>query len=530
MHRRIACISLSDIRVEIARERESSSRDSPLAVIVARPAGVVKTERDILGGTRIDFVSREGRAFGVRPGQTMAAARAICAELRVRVVAEGIVRTALARIAETVLAFGPATSFDVTQDVVWVDVGGCAHLHGGEVELARTLGAHVRAMGHACRVAVADGPRVSAAVARHSPTRRERNANDSAGASNSEPIVVPAGKGAAAVRSLPISALGLDDDVSTWLADLGLKTCGDLQKLPRRALGTRLRERVQDVMLFLDGRDPAPLEAWRPPEVPEERFELDWGVHSIESLVFALKTLCDRLAVRLHGRALAAARLEIVFSLDRALCPDPGRHRLELCIVLPSPIARAADLLAVVRARLDGCSLEAPVLAVTLRIPELARASSRTLDLLTPEPKADHALPRLIGELVAEFGEGAVGILALVDTWAPTNRTRLAPCLGMPSVDKIVDRTRKGVAKPRHALTTLALEPSRLVKPSHVSRSALARAHHIARVEAVEWWTNASSSQGCVRRDLFAAWIDGALGWLELRDSNERPLLCGFMD
>jgi protein ImuB len=531
MHRRIACISLPDIRVEIARERESSSRDSPLAVIVARPAGVVKTERDILGNTRIDFVSREGRAFGVRPGQTMAAARAICAELRVRVVAEGIVRTALARIAETVLAFGPATAFDVTQDVVWVDVGGCAHLHGGEVELARTLGAHVRAMGHACCVAVADGPRVSAAVARHLPTLRERSATDSAGASSDfEPVVVPAGKGALAVRSLPISALGLDDDVSTWLADLGLKMCGDLQKLPRRALGTRLRERVQDVMLFLDGRDPAPLEAWRPPEVPEERFELDWGAHSIETLVFALKTLCDRLAVRLHGRALAAARLEIVFSLDRALCPDPCRHRLELCIVLPSPIARAADLLAVVRARLEGCSLEAPVLAVTLRIPELARASSRTLDLLTPEPKADHALPRLIGELVAEFGEGAVGILALVDTWVPTDRTRLVPSLGMPSVDKTVDRTRKGVAKPRHALTTSALEPSRLVKPSHVSRSALARAHHIARVEAVEWWANRSSSQGCVRRDLFAAWIDGALGWLELRDSNEKPLLCGWID
>jgi protein ImuB len=411
MGRRIACIALPDVRLEIARESEPQP---VLAVIVAHAGGAVQTDRDVLGNTRIDVVSHEAGAFGVRPGQTVAAARAKCAALRVRVVPNATVQTTLARVAEAMLAFGPTTAFDVARDVVWVDVGGCAHLHGGEIELARALGAAVRSLGHACRVAVADGPRVASAVARFS-TRP-----NVASSIPEEPVVVPEGKGAFAVRSLPIAALALDDDVSAWMEDLGLSTCGDLQKLPRKALGMRLGERVHDVMQLLDGRDLAPLEAWRPPEVPEERVELEWGAHSTESLAFVLKILCDRLAARLHGRALAAARLELVLTLDRALLPSPSvragplpaetetcPHRSVLSMILPSPIVRAADLLSIVRVRLDGCSLPAPVLAVTLRAPELARAPGRTLDLLSPGPKAHRALPRLVAELVPRRAHAA---------------------------------------------------------------------------------------------------------------------------
>jgi protein ImuB len=501
MNRRIACIALPDIRLEIARDREPQSL---LVVIVARRGTATQTERDVLGNTRIDFVSREAGAFGVRAGQTVAAARAKCAELRVRVVAEGIVHTALARIAEAALAFGPSTAFDVAQDVVWVDVGGCAHLHGSENELVQALGAHVRAMGHVCRVAVAEGPRLAAAIARFSK----------------KDLVIPEGKAADAVRSLPIAALGLDDDTSGWLADLGLSACGDLQKLPRRALGVRLGERVHDVMQLLDGRDPTPLEAWRPPEVPEERIELDWGAHSIEALSFVLKTLCDRLAARLQGRALAATRLELVIALDRALCEDGG-HRVALPLALPSPISRPTDLLAIVRARLEGCLLSAPAVAVTLRAPELARTPARTLDLLSAEPKARLALPRLVAELAAEHGEKTVGILALVDTWRPIERTRLIP-YGSP-------RERE----PKHALVTSALEPSRLVHASKAPREVLARARHLARTEAIEWWrhsTHSAQARRDGRHDLFVAWMNDALAWLELRSPEPAPLLRGWID
>jgi protein ImuB len=427
-------------------------------------------------------------------------------EIRVEIVRErNSVRAALERVAEAALAFGPAAAFDVAQDVVWVEIGGCAHLHGSERELAQALDARVRALGHACRVAVADGPRIAAAVARFA-------------LDGTTPLVVPEEKGAAAMRFLPVAALGLEDDVTAWLTDLGLRTCGDLQKLPRRALGTRLGARAHDVMQLLGGEDRSPLDVWRPPEVPEERVELEWGAGSVEALAFVTKTLCDRLAVRLNGRAMAAARLELVLGLDRALCEGSSPTSV-LDVSLPMPIARAEDLLAVVRARLERHSLAAPVLTAMLRAIELARVSGRPLNLLAPEPKADVALPRLVSELAADLGDASIGTLGLVDTWAPDERTRLVP-FGQPA------------AVPRHALLTSTIEPSRLVRPRRVPRESLADAELLARMESTEWWR-----QGILRRresvrDLFMLWVaeQQGLAWVELVSPDDEAWLRGWMD
>jgi protein ImuB len=358
---------------------------------------------------------------------------------------------------------------------------------------------------------MADGPRIASAVARFAESTPE------------QPRLVPPGQGAMAMRALPIAALALGSDVTRWLVDLGLPRCGDLQKLPRRSLGTRLGARAHDVMQLLDGEDRTPLDAWRPPEVPEERAELEWGAHSLEALAFVLKMLCDRLAARLHGRAMAATRLELVLSLDRALLckegvatapPQQGRnpepaHVSTLIVVLPAPLAHAADLLAVVRARLENHALAAPVLVATLRAPELVRAPGRTLDMLDPEPRATLALPRLVAELAAELGAARVGVLVLVDTWSPDERTRLVPYgASAPS--------------PRHALTS-ALEPSRLVEPSRVGREELAVVVPLTRFEATEWWR-----RGPQRRDVAAAWMPGALAWVELGEDG--AVIRGWVD
>jgi protein ImuB len=329
------------------------------------------------------------------------------------------------------------------------------------------------------------------------------------------------------MRALPIAALALDDDVTRWLVDLGLRRCGDLQKLPRRSLGTRLGARAHDVMQLLDGEDRAPLDAWRPPEVPEERVELEWGAQSVEALAFVLKTLCDRLAARLHGRAMAAARLELVLTLDRALC-EGASHVSTLTAVLSAPLSRAADLLAVLRVRLEQHTLAAPALVVTLRAPELARAPGRTLDMLEPEPRATRALPRLVAELAAELGAARVGVLALSDTWSPDERTRLVPYGAPPATTRhAMGRENHTAQTPEGRLGTSALEPSRLAEPSHRTRDELTSVIPLARYEATEWWR-----RGPRRRDMAAAWVgssgEGALAWVEL--GEDVVLVRGWVD
>jgi protein ImuB len=513
--RRVACIALPQIRVEIARERErrqgeAQGGDAQLvafAVVIARPGGTVRSERDVLGNTRLDVVSREARASGVRVGHTVAAARAKCASLRVRVVAESAVRTGLARVAEVALAFGPSTEFDVATDVVWVEIGGCAHLHGGERDLAQALEGRVRALGHACRVSIADGPRIAAAVARFGPAQR--------GA-----LVVPEGKGDEAMRALPVEALGLDGEdqgLVVWLRDLGLRTCGDLQGLPRRSLGTRLGARTKDVMQLLRGEDRAPLDAWRPPEVPEERAELEWGASSIEGLAFVARALCDRLAARLEGRAMAAARLGLVLGLDRALLGEGASPLLVVDVALPVPIVSASDLFAVVRTRLERIDLPAPVLALTLRAHELSSSRPRALDLLAPEPKAERALTPLVAELTADLGTASVGMLALADTWSPYERTRLVPCRAT-WVSSGFQPAAAGAADVPSALVTSAIEPSRLLhsaRPLHKSLDSLEGMAILTRLDAIEWWR-----QLLPPRDFCAAWDGAGLAWVEVRSAT----------
>ncbi|MGO9712996.1 MAG: hypothetical protein ACLQBL_29325 [Polyangiaceae bacterium] len=508
---RIAAVYLPFVRIELARAR--SGEGLPLAVVIARPRGAVKDERSLLGGTRLDEVSSEARRCGVRHGETIAAARAKCAELLVRVVTEEAVRDVLHAVAEAALCFGRTASIDEARDVVCVDVTGCGHLFGGEEGLARALGERIGAMHHGpARVTIAEGPRVAAAIVR---ALRKR-----------ETYVVPSGRNAEAIRALPITALPIAPGSIAWLGKLGLAKIGDLQKLPASGLATRLGAAHAEVMSLLAGDDGAPLDPYVPPEVPEERAELEYGIDKTEALLFVVKTLCDRLAARLAGRAMATVRLEVVLSLDHGIARDSAKEA-SLQIAVPSPLASASELLAVVRARVESWTIPAPILAVALRATELARKEGTALDLFVPEAKADRALPRLVAELVADLGERSVGTLALANTWIPEERSTLVP----------FDRLRRSHSPhlPHPSLVSQAPEPSRVLGAPLIVEG-MEPLHLIARIDAVEWWRARQTGQAGGARDFVTAWDarDGRLAWVAVdRDSGQaqaRARVLGWMD
>lgn len=587
----------------------------PIAVVVAPPP---MTETKLLGNTRLSVVSREARALGVLPGHTIAQARARAGDLAVRVVRPEAVRDVLARIAEVGLAFGATVSFDMTGsdvllaaaatkkrgrtaaasalpepqacgsgqygDVVWIDITGCAHLHApapahehgsprpslfdGETILASRLAGVIASLGHTCSVAIADGPRIAAMLARASAETAARAAVMRGSRSKPsllllEPTVVKPGENAAAIASLPVSMLPIPPEDVRWLTKIGVRTIQELRQLPREGLGTRLGARAREVISLAYGEDRAPLTSYVPPEVPVEEAQLEYGIEGTQALTFVAKTLTDRLAARLQGRAVAAARVELELKLDAAMLRDREQDRANppavtmgtsarfpnppavtarsatvlVALDLPVPLSLAGDLLAALRPKIERLILEAPVLSASLRAPVLVQKRAAALSLFEPQPKAERALPRLVAELVSDLGSHAVSKLVLGDSWVPEERSRLVPFHHAPDVRTRAsssELTQKEKKQKRFLLSSVP-EPTRLlVEPRPVARENVRVTRHLTRVEALEWWKSIpSAEEPSARRrpvDYVEAWIDDGAAWVEIDRATGAMRVLGLFD
>jgi protein ImuB len=527
---RICALSLPELRVEVVRASdEAQALPGPLAIVVAPPP---MTEQKLLGNTRIDVVSKEARALGVRPGQTIAQARARASSLAVRVARPESVRDVLAGLAEVALAFGATVSFamesdevDSQGDVVWVDVTGCSHLHApdpleGETLLAARLAGAIQSLGHVCSAAVADGPRVAAILARAAAASRngkrvEKNLD--------EVIVVPPGRNAVAIEPLPIHMLPMSTEDVRWLTKVGVRTIGELRALPRAGLATRLGARAQAILSITDGDDRAPLAPYVPPEIPEEEARFEYGVESTEGLLFVGKSLTDRLAARLAGRAVAAAKLELELILDAALLDDRSKNVDIITADLPAPLSTAGDLLAASKTKIERLVLRAPVLAAKLRAPVLVPKPQAALSLFEPQPKAERALPRLVAELSSDLGPDAVGTLVLGDSWVPEDRSRFVRLDGVKAAKPSAKRKR------RHLVSSVP-EPTRiLAEPEPVTRDEVRVVRHLSRIEAVEWWRKLPGTRsGSV--DFVFAWADDAPAWVEIDRLTGHMHIRGWFD
>ena len=579
---RIAAICLPELRVEVVRasaDRLSSSAPSreglepgaPLAIVVA-PEPL--TEAKLLGNTRLDVVSPEARALGVDPGMTIAAARAKAYNLTVRVVRPDAVKGVLARLAEVALAFGATVSFatasdalDSPGDIVWVDVTGCAHLHAprrteeaartdtdarteGETVLASRLSQVFAGLGHTCAVAIADGPRIAAILARAAASgraaesvqrarlsgaaraaeARRRSSEEEEAASRPPLVVVPSGQNAVAMAPLPIACLPLAPEDVRWLAKIGVRRISELRALPRSALASRLGARATLVLCLAEGEDRAPLTPYVPPEIPEEGAVFEYGVEGSEALTFVAKTLTDRLAVRLAGRAVAAARLELDLSIDVALLHEgerDGSRIQRVSLELPQPLASAGDLLAALRPKIERLVLRAPVLGAKLRAASLVHKPQAAMSLFEPQPKAERALPRLVAELAADLGETAVGKLTLGDSWAPEDRSQFV------RLDKNAAKEMAGKArgKLRRQLLSSVPEPTRVLNvPAPVARDALRIVRHLSRIEAVEWWKHLPGEGPKKGVDYVYAWVDEGAAWVEIDRASGAARVRGWFD
>ena len=208
-------------------------------------------------------------------------------------------------------------------------------------------------------------------------------------------LAIEPGGEAAFVAPLPLRFLDLDRDVLDRLELLGVRALGDLAALPHgpfvRRFGMasgRWHDRAR-------GRDDAPL-------VPRARLiSIDRALYGEgtaereDQLYFALRTLVARVAedVAFLGKRCGALRLELE-------CDDGTASAFD--VVLAQPTAQGGTMFDLLRARLEGTVLQAPVTGIRLRAERLEEGGAELSLFAGRDPDPDVvgiALARLASAL-----------------------------------------------------------------------------------------------------------------------------------
>ncbi len=436
--RRVAAIVVSNLLCEIVQRAHPNREPSQALGVVlldepidAEPAQLnlgiepgPTAHCELKATLRLDAVNEEAERYGVRAGQTIREALALVSNLTVLELTREQLETELQRLAEIALAFGATVAFEAP-DTIWVDIGGSAHLFGGEEALAHDLLARIRAVGHVARLAISDGPRLAQGFARW---KTVRSGKESVFVVDSASTVHEYGK-------LPNLALPIERPVATWLARLGLHTVSSLAKLPPKALSSRLGVRAQVVLELCRGNDPEPLKAFQPPPQLAEQLQFDDSIEGVQPLLFVLRGLAARLSARLQGRGLYAQTLELCLEHDRSIAKLRAvEQTTSLRYELAAPVWRENELRRVITSRLERTRLRAPTVGLTLSAVETTAALPQQLDLArgasgvgSSLARGPETLPVLLAELGADIGRKNVGVLTLNDGHAPESRCALKP-------------------------------------------------------------------------------------------------------
>ena len=295
----------------------------------------------------IGEVSAAAEAYGLKAGLRLGEALARCPTLRLVSPDPAGVADEWDRLLAALEGIGAAVE-DGRPGLAWFDARGLRNLYGGSVE--GVIAAARRALNTSARLGAA--PSRFAALAAASKARVRR------------PEIAPDGPGrlAAYLAPLPVGLLGTRPETESLpetLERFGVRTLGELTKLPRAALADRFGAAGPTARDLARGKD-RPLRPRHPSERLEERLELPESASGLQ-LERALGLLIDRLLARRErrSRSLRSAtlsaklveggtwRIRVTF---REALSDPRRMRLALTprlAELPSP----ADVL---RLRAEG--------------------------------------------------------------------------------------------------------------------------------------------------------------------------------
>lgn len=381
----------------LRRQEPATPPDAPLALI-----------ESVRGALRLAAVDARAQALGLAPGLTLADARARLPALFTTDMDAAADRHWLEKLARDCVRWSPLV-MPVPPDAIVIDIAGCAHLFGGEPGLVAEVEATMAARGMTVRCAVADTIAAAQALARHAR--------------------LPVTDTAAAIRALPVVALGLEAEATQALVRAGLKSVGEVAARPAATIAARCGMAAVTALNLLMGEAQAPLDPL-PPAAPlrfERRFAEPIGHQDAVAACF--RDLLQAAADELERRGLGGRRFRLT------LCRSDGaRHRLDIETGAPTrdpaPVLRLFDeRIAALADPLDpGFGYDSIRLAVAAAEP-LAPAQPA----LDGTERDAQTIADLVDRLSTRLGPQCLVRLAPQDTHLPEQAQHALPALRHPA-------------------------------------------------------------------------------------------------
>jgi protein ImuB len=374
------------------------------------PRAIVDGERP----PRVRHASAAARAFGVKRGMSVAAAYALCGALVVRPYDPAPVREALEGLALRLARYTPTLCLDVARDALLLEVSGSLRLFGGLAKLRAALREDLRELAYVHRIGGAPTPEgamlLASGVASSCGSDVSRDLSH-AGAEDrdsrrSHMVASDAASAWKLLSSAPVAKLPLAPGQREQLTRVGLRTLGEIARLPRDALARRCGAALVEWLDRVRGAKPDPRAAYQPPEAFMRKIELFAPVEGVDALVFGVRRLVGELAGWLSLRGGGAQRLVLSLAHER-------RAASEVPLALARASRDGAHLFALLRERLEHVRLPAPVAAIAIALDawQRTRTESRAL-FADPAQEAENAAT-LIERLRARLGDEAVGGIAV---------------------------------------------------------------------------------------------------------------------
>lgn len=244
--------------------------------------------------------SATARARGVRQGQRRRLAQSLCPDLRFLPADPQRDERAFLPVLRAVEEQSPGVHL-LRPGLVALRVRGPARFYGGEEAAADVLLSVLATLGHGdSRAGVADGLFTAEQAARRAQPR----------------LVVAAGASAAFLAPLPVTLLG-DDEVSSLLQRLGVRTMAQLAALPESDIRHRLGERGVRLRRLAAGADSRPVipRALEAPLSREVVFDTPLG--QADQVGFAVRQTADAVLAGLAAASAVCTEVRIDLTDDR---------------------------------------------------------------------------------------------------------------------------------------------------------------------------------------------------------------------